>query len=171
MIRVAPRKVLIGASAATFVVAASFVAPWEGLYTRPYRDIVGVLTVCYGETEGVKPSDVYTPAQCRQMLADKLPRYYGEIAQCWGQGVENILTDNMRVAFTSGAYNFGSAGFCRSSMIRHLERAAMESGSSRRDSLRDACHALRLYNRAGGRVVRGLDSRRRAEEKLCLEGL
>lgn len=34
-----------------------------------------------------------------------------------------------------------------------------------------ACHALRLYNRAGGKVVRGLDDRRRAEEKFCLEGL
>jgi lysozyme len=161
MIRPVPRKVLIGASAATFVAAAAFIAPWEGLYTRPYRDIVGVLTVCYGETEGVKPTDSYTPAQCREMLSAKLPRYYNEIAQCWGQDVENILTDNMRVAFVSGAYNFGSGGFCKSSMVRALKQGDRKG----------ACHALRLYNRAGGRVVKGLDNRRRAEEKLCLEGL
>lgn len=162
MIRIVPRKVLIGATAATFVAAAAFVSPWEGLYTRPYRDLVGVVTVCYGETEGVKMTDATrTPEQCKQMLADKLPRYYGEIAQCWGQDVEDRLTDNMRVAFVSGAYNFGSGAFCRSTMVRRLKTG----------DRRGACHALRLYNRAGGRVVKGLDNRRKAEEALCLKGL
>jgi lysozyme len=148
-------------AAAVAIATAAFVAPWEGLYTKPYRDMVGVLTVCYGETEGVKPSDRYTPQQCSDMLAKKLPRYYAEISSCWGQEIEARLTDNMRVAFTSGAYNFGSGAFCKSSMVR-----ALEAGDFRK-----ACHALRLYNRAGGRVVRGLDNRRKAEEKLCLDGL
>lgn len=160
--RPARKRVAIGATAAVMAATAAFVAPWEGLFTKPYRDIVGVVTVCYGETEGVKMTDApRTPQQCRDMLAAKLPRYYGEIAECWGPEVEAKLTDNMRVAFTSGAYNFGSGAFCRSSMVRLLKAG----------DLRGACHALRLYNRAGGRVVRGLDNRRRAEEKLCLEGL
>lgn len=146
--------------AAVAVAAAAFVAPWEGLFTHPYRDIVGVVTWCYGETEG-KPKASYTPQECRDLLASKLPRYYAEISACWGPAVEAKLTDNMRVAFTSGAYNFGSGAFCKSSMVRELRAGDFKS----------ACHALRLYNRAGGRVVKGLDNRRRAEEKLCLEGL
>lgn len=158
--RAPTRKEIIGASAAVMAATAAFVAPWEGLFTKPYRDIVGVVTWCYGETEG-RPKASYTPQECRDMLAAKLPRYYSEIAECWGPAVEARLTDNMRVAFTSGAYNFGSGAFCRSSMVRLLKAG----------DLRGACHALRLYNRAGGRVVRGLDNRRRAEEKLCLEGL
>lgn len=148
----------LGTAAA--IAAAAFVAPWEGLFTRPYRDIVGVVTWCYGETEG-KPKTSYAPQECRDLLASKLPRYYSEISACWGPDVEKKLTDNMRVAFTSGAYNFGSGAFCKSSMVRELKAG----------DFRAACHALRLYNRAGGRVVKGLDNRRRAEEKLCLEGL
>lgn len=148
-------------AAAVAAAAAAFVAPWEGLYTKPYRDMVGVLTVCYGETEGVKASDRYTPAQCRKMLAEKLPRYYSEISACWGPEVEKRLTNNMRIAFTSGAYNFGSGAFCKSSMVR-----ALKAGNRRK-----ACDALLLYNRAGGRVVRGLVNRRKAERKLCLEGI
>jgi hypothetical protein len=35
--------------------------------------------------------------QCRDLLASKLPRYYGEVAACWGQKVEDRLTDNMRI--------------------------------------------------------------------------
>lgn len=160
MIRAVPRKVLIAASAATFVAAAAFVTPWEGVYLRPYDDIVGVRTVCSGETENVQERR-YTPEECKALLASKLPRYYGEIAECWGQDIENRLTDNMRVAFVSGAYNFGSGAFCKSSMVRLLKAG----------DFKGACHALRLYNRAGGRVVKGLDNRRRDEEKLCLKGL
>lgn len=159
-----PTRKKVGAVAAASVMAATaaFVAPWEGLFTSPYRDIVGVVTVCYGETEGVKMTDApRTPQECREMLAKKLPRYYSEISACWGPEVERRLTDSMRVAFTSGAYNFGSGAFCRSSMVTLLKLG----------DLRGACHALRLYNRAGGRVVRGLDNRRKAEEKLCLEGI
>lgn len=154
-------RVRIAATAAVMAATAAFVAPWEGLFTRPYRDIVGVVTVCYGETEGVKMTDApRTPQQCKDMLANKLPRYYGEIAQCWGQDVEDILSTEERIAYTSGAYNFGSGAFCKSSMVRMLKV----------NDRVGACHALRLYNRAGGRVVKGLDNRRRAEEKLCLQG-
>jgi lysozyme len=154
----AKKGVALGAGAA--MLAAAFVAPWEGLFTRPYRDIVGVVTVCYGETENVEQR-YYPPQECKDLLATKLPRYYAEISSCWGPEVEVTLTDNMRVAFVSGAYNFGSYAFCNSSMVR-----ALKAGDRRA-----ACHALRLYNRAGGRVVKGLDNRRKAEEKLCLEGL
>lgn len=150
------------AGAAVMLAAAAFVAPWEGLFTHPYRDIVGVVTVCYGETEGVKMTDApRTPEQCKQMLADKLPRYYNEISACFGPEIEAKLTDNQRIAFTSAAYNFGSGAFCHSRMLARL----------RAGDMRGACDSLLLYDHAGGRVVQGLANRRRAERKLCLEGL
>ena len=145
---------------AVAIAAAAFITPWEGVFLHPYRDIVGVPTWCIGETEG-KPKASYTVAECKALLASKLPRYYSEISACWGDKVEAVISDNERVAYLSGAYNFGSGAFCKSSMVRLL-KAGDRVG---------ACHALRLYNRAGGRVVKGLDNRRRAEEKLCLEGL
>lgn len=146
--------------AAALAGAVSFIAPWEGLYTRPYKDIVGVVTWCYGETEG-KPKAQYTKKECDDLLKRKLPRYYSEVSACWGPDIEAKLTDPMRIAFLSGAYNFGSGAFCKSSMVTRL----------RLGDFTGACDALLLYNRAGGRVVRGLVNRREAERKLCLEGI
>ncbi len=143
------------------VACASFVAGWEGYYPRPYRDIVGVLTVCYGETEGIKATDNFTKEQCKSKLALKLPRYWFEIERCMGPAVVAKLTDNMKVAFTSGAYNFGSGAFCKSSIVRRLKAGDYEG----------ACEALLAFNRAGGRVVRGLVNRRNAEYEVCMKGV
>ena len=160
MAKITRKRAGIAATAAVMAATAAFVAPWEGLFTRPYKDIVGVVTWCYGETEGT-PKASYTPQECREMLAAKLPRYYSEISACWGPEIEAKLTDKMRVAFTSGAYNFGSGAFCRSTMLARLKAG----------DFRGACDALMLYVRAGGKVVRGLVNRRTAERKLCIEGL
>jgi lysozyme len=52
--------------------AVALVGAWEGLRTKAYRDAVGVPTVCYGETRGVRMGDRYTVEQCKVMLGDGL---------------------------------------------------------------------------------------------------
>lgn len=71
------------------------------------------------------------------------------------------ITDNMHKAFISVSYNICVHGFCNSTMARRVNAG----------NFRGACDALLAWNRAGGRVIKGLDNRRRAERKLCLEGL
>jgi lysozyme len=141
------------------LICVACVAPWEGLWTtaKPDRLAYNIPTVCYGETEGVKIGDHYTKEQCADMLAAKLPRYNAEISKC----IHVPISDKTRAAFVSFAYNVGSGGFCRSSAARRLN-----AGDSR-----GACDALMVWNRAGGRVVKGLTNRRAAERKLCLEGI
>lgn len=56
-------------------VAVPLIAKWEGLRTEAYRDIVGVWTVCYGETKGVRPGDLYSKAECDAMLAREVLAY------------------------------------------------------------------------------------------------
>jgi len=46
-------------------------------------------------------------------------------------------------------------------MARHLNAGNIPS----------ACNALLMWNKAGGRVVKGLDNRRKQERALCPEGL
>lgn len=154
------RKVGAIASAGVIAGTVAFVAPWEGLATRPYRDIVNKLTWCFGETEG-RPKEKYTPLECSNLLAARIQDYYGPISACWGPEVEARMTDTMRIAFTSSAYNFGTGAFCNSSMVRRLRDGDFIA----------ACDALMLYVRAGGRVIKGLVNRRSAERKLCLQGL
>jgi Phage-related lysozyme (muraminidase) len=144
------------AGAAVFVACVSLCAGFEGLSTTAYEDKLAynIPTVCYGETEGVKLSDRYTPAECKQMLAKKLPRYWDEINPC----IKVRVTNNQIVAFTDFAYNVGSGGFCKSSLLKKLNAGDYVG----------ACNGLMAWDMAGGVHVRGLARRRAAERDWCL---
>lgn len=154
------RKVGIGLAGA-IAIAVPVTAQFEGLWLTAKVDTIGTgrpVTWCYGETEGpVKVGQRFTKKQCDDMLAAKLPRYANEIAKC----IKVDISDKTRAAFISFAYNVGSAGFCRSTAARKLNAG----------DTRGACDALMAWNRAQGRVVRGLTNRRTMERKMCLEGI
>lgn len=143
--------------AATWLtVCATFVGGFEGLALKAYPDRLahGLPTVCYGETEGVKLGDHYTKEQCTDMLANKLPRYWNEIAP----SIKVKVSDNEKIAYTSFAYNVGSGAFRKSSMVRKLN-AGDHKG---------ACDALLAYDMASGKHINGLKRRRVAERAICL---
>lgn len=151
------KKVVTGSVFVAAVVASlTLIKPWEGRELVPYYDIVNVLTWCDGETKGV-PKARYTDAECDVILAKSVYQYEAQIRPC----LPPVLPDETRGAFISAAYNIGPGAFCRSSMSR-LAKAG---------DLRGACNALLAWNKAGGRVVRGLVNRRAAERALCLKGL
>lgn len=152
------RRVTI--SAATIAAVSAAVVPtvqvWEGLRTLPYRDVVGVLTVCYGETEGVENRQ-YSPAECSDMLNDRLIQdYYMPLVQCGGQAFVDAPI-RVQAMFTSLAYNVGT-GICNSTTFDYL----------RAGDYTTACNRLALYNKAGGRVWQGLVNRREDERRKCL---
>lgn len=149
-----PLAALIGTGAAAALVA--LVGAWEGKSNDPYRDIVGVWTVCYGETQA--PMRRYTDKECSDMLATRLADYAGPVLQ---RNPELAGHDNQVIAASSLAYNIGAANYAKSTVARRF---------SVRD-WRGACDAFLMWNRAGGRVVKGLDNRRRAERAVCLKGL
>jgi len=67
------------------------------------------------------------------------------------------MTSYQWAAFTSLAFNVGVPTFCRSSVARKANAGDMAG----------ACKAIGLYVYAGGKVVRGLQNRRKAEIALC----
>lgn len=145
--------------AGVLAAAAAFVGPWEGLETRAYRDIVGVWTICYGHTEGVRPGDASTPEACASLLATDLAAYHARLAACI-PGLP-AQPEPVQVALVSWAYNVGTGAACASTLAR-LANAA---------DWRGACDQLPRWNRAGGKVVNGLTRRRAAEQALCLSGV
>ena len=147
------RGKLAGAALAS---AVAFVGAWEGLKLTPYLDLVGVKTVCYGETRGIE-ARAYTKAECDAMLAQGLQDFDAGLAKC----VRRDIPDPMRVALVSWAYNVGTGAACRSTLIRLVNEGR----------LRDACNELPKWNRAGGVPVRGLTNRRMEERRLCLSAL
>lgn len=151
---------LVGAA---MLLALQFIGDWEGLELKAYRDIVGVWTICYGETRGVEAGDTATKAECDTQLAVALKDYNDGLNRC----LTAPLPDKVRVAFVSWAYNVGLGNACG----RTGGRPSTLVRKANAGDLRGACDQLLVWNRAGGRVVQGLTNRRKAEHALCLEGL
>lgn len=144
------------ATAGVLAAAAISVAAYEGLYTSPYLDIVGVRTWCYGETEGT-PKAKYTPGECRHLLENRLVVYDKQMTAC----LHREIPDSMHIAFISASYNIGVYAFCHSSMARKVNDG----------DLRGACDALLSWDRAGGREIKGLHNRRVSERAICLRDI
>ncbi|WP_082640445.1 lysozyme [Aureimonas sp. N4] len=134
------------------------IGTWEGVRTVAYPDIVGVPTVCFGETRGVKMGDRYTLEECRVMLGEGVKQFEAGMRACLTN--PDAIPDKPYAAMVSVTYNIGTAGFCNSSMARRLNAG----------DIKGACDALLAWNKAGGRVVAGLTNRRQDERRLCLEG-
>lgn len=150
------RTRLAGAAAAG---AIALVGAWEGLRMTAYPDIVGVPTVCYGETRGVRLGDRHSRADCDAMLLASLKRHEAGMRKCLR--APDRIPGKSYIAFVSLTYNIGVSAFCRSTAARRLNAG----------DVRGACEAATWFNKAGGRRVRGLVNRRLAEHDLCLEGL
>lgn len=142
-------------------VAVPLIAKWEGLRTEAYQDIVGVWTVCFGETKGVGPGDSYTKAECRAMLAREVLEYRsGWHGYLTAETLAERLHAPRDAAFTSLAYNAGVRAIGRSTATRRLNAGRIAG----------ACDAITWWNKAGQRVVRGLVRRRQHEYRLCMRG-
>ncbi|MDQ2080463.1 lysozyme [Xanthobacteraceae bacterium Astr-EGSB] len=149
-------------AAAVMMAAAAFITPWEGVRLTTYKDIVGVDTVCIGETDKAAVAEgkrrAYTPTECRDMLVRRLPDYDTGFMRCVTRA---DIPVSVHVAGISLAYNVGTGAVCKSTFVRLVNAGDFAA----------ACDALLMFNRAGGRVVKGLDNRRRAERDYCLAGL
>lgn len=153
------KKVTAGAAAVVIATATPFIAKWEGLETTAYRDIVGVPTVCYGETRGVKMGDTYTKEQCMDMLKVAVGDYYRKIEPCM---TNKDIPVGVQASILELAYNVGTGAACKSTMMRLANQG----------KYKEACRELDKWVKAGGQTVRGLQNRR-ADSKinLCLKGL
>ena len=150
-------KGLIAGSVALVALATGTISHFEGRELRAYQDIVGVWTICDGETKGVERGDVASPVECDAMLARNLRSYEAGLDRC----LTGFVPGKSKVAFLSWTYNVGVGAACGSTLVRKVNAG----------DLVGACNELLKWNRAGGRVVRGLTLRREAERTMCLEGI
>lgn len=147
-------KTVGGAGIAAALIA--LVAQWEGKSNDPYEDplVRGLFTVCYGETNA--PMRRYTDAECEAMLADSLDKYAKTVKELTPR-----LKGNQLIAATSLSYNIGGTNYARSTARKRFNRGDLKGG----------CEAILWWNRAGGRVVKGLQNRRAAEYRVCVADL
>lgn len=150
--------------------AVKIIQPWEGRSLKAYYDSLAkppVWTICDGDTNNVKPGMVETPDGCDKRLATKLVKdYRAPLVKCTGNWDDRPLA--WRAAMISLAWNIGTGGACNSSAFKLAQVG----------KYRESCEAATAWNKAGGKVLRGLvlrremgDENRIGEAELCVSGL
>jgi lysozyme len=135
-------------------VALVGLAVHEGYRENAYLDIVGIPTIGYGTTEGVKLGDLTDPIKALQRALSDMQKFEGAIKQC----VSVPLHQHEYDAFLSLSYNIGARAFCNSTLVRKLNAY----------DYKGACDEILRWNKAGGRVINGLTIRRQKEHQQCL---
>ena len=143
----------IGALGISATVLVS-IALHEGYREKAYQDAVGVATVGYGETTGVRMGDRTTPERALVQLLKSTEKHAGAIRQC----IKVPLYQHEFDAYVSLAYNIGPGNFCRSTLVKKLN-AGDYTG---------ACQEIKRWNKAGGKVLAGLTKRRQKDYRLCM---
>lgn len=146
-------------TAGVATIAVTLIGGYEGLRLNSYQDIVGVWTVCYGETKDVHRGIIFTKVECDQQFANRLIDFEQEMRKCLTH--PDDVPIKPYIAFLSLSYNIGSKAFCRSSVAAAANRGDYVA----------ACQNLLKFDRAGGRVVDGLRQRRESEDEFCKSGV
>jgi lysozyme len=130
----------------------------EGVRTKPYRCPAGLWTVGVGHLIGDGKSlpdswnRTFTLEEVYAILAADVNRFE--------RGVERFvpvtLTQGQFDCLVSFSFNLG---------LGTLQRSTIRQALLRGDKVM-AMQSLRKYNKAGGKVLKGLDNRRKDEEKL-----
>jgi lysozyme len=132
----------------------------EGVRTKPYRCPAGLWTVGVGHLigDGLTLPDSWN----RTFSLEEVYAILATDVRKFELGVEryiNIeLTQNQFDALVSFAFNLGLGTLQRSTLRAKLNRGDKEG----------AIESLLKYNKAGGKVLKGLDNRRKDEAALFM---
>ena len=133
---------------------------FEGKRLTAYDDGVGVWTIGFGTTVypngiKVKKGDTCTEAQAKAYMAHDLKKFEATV----NKAVTVQLNQNQFDALVSLTYNIGSGAFKNSTLLKKLN-AKDYTG---------AADQFLVWNKGGGKVLKGLVSRRDAERALFLK--
>ena len=133
---------------------------WEGCKLTAYQDVAGVWTIGYGTTAnagvGIEPHEgmTITQAQADELLHKTLDKF----APAVFSRITVPVTSNEFGACLLLSYNIGLGAFAKSTVLRELNKGNKAGASA----------AFHMWNKAGGKVVKGLVARRAAEAELFM---
>lgn len=136
----------------------ALIKKFEGCKLKAYRCPANVLTIGYGNTfyeDGtkVKEGDIITQQRAEELAKFIIDQFAVTIAPF----ILKPLNENQFSACVSLAYNIGTGNFKKSSVFKKLNINANDS---------TIADSFRLWNKGGGKVLRGLVNRREAEIQL-----
>lgn len=129
---------------------------YESCKLEAYKDSVGVWTIGWGTTKGVKPGMKITQAEADRLLAKDL---YDEFEPGVRDAIKVPYSQAQFDACVSFAYNLGVGAFQSSTLLKMLNA----------DNPKGAADQFKRWTLAGGVSLLGL-RRRRAAESLVFQG-
>lgn len=124
---------------------------FEGLRLKSYLDPVGVATIGYGHTKGVRLNDPeITEYDANRLLAEDLVLYEKAVNEM----VEVSVSQNQFDALISFSFNLGIGALRGSTLLKKLNAGETCSNEFLR------------WNMAGGKAIPGLARRRQAEKRM-----
>ena len=147
------------------------IARWEGLHEQkdgmvyPYLDTLPtkpIWTIGYGFTriDGVRvtpDTGPFTHAQCKELLLNEVNHTYAPLVR---RALDIDLPDDSFSALVSFCFNLGIGNLRSSTLLRRVNAGSHE----------DVPAQFLRWNKAGGKVYRGLTRRRQAEAALFMQG-
>lgn len=137
----------------------ALIKQFEGCKLTAYQDSVGIWTIGYGWTQPVDGKPIRAGMTIKQETAERLLKtglvsYESDVSRLVKVGVTQGQFDAL-VSFT---YNLGARSLSTSTLLRKINAG---------DYAGAADEFLR-WNKAGGKVLKGLTRRREAERALFL---
>lgn len=138
-------------------VGVDLISSFEDTKLEAYDDGVGVWTIGIGTTiypngVKVKKGDVCTLEQAKSYFANDLNRFESSVNNL----VKVPLSQNQFDALVSLVYNIGSGNFGSSTLLKKLNVKDYQG----------AADQFLVWNKGGGKVLKGLVRRREAERAL-----
>ena len=138
----------------------NLLAELEGVVLNPYKDSVGIPTIGIGSTyyeDGTKVTmkdKAITKERAIQLAKNVVKSFEARVNEV----ILLPMTQNQFDAMVLLCYNIGESGFARSSVVRNFNAG----------NLQKAADSFLLWNKAGGKVSKGLTNRRQKERNLFL---
>lgn len=132
----------------------SLIKKFEGCELESYQDSVGVWTIGFGHTKGVRQGQSITKDEALAMLDEELIEYEEYVEKL----VEVPLNQDQFDALVCWVYNLGPTNLATSTLLYKLNKGQYD----------DVPSEIKRWNKAGGEVLKGLVRRREAEALLFL---
>lgn len=125
---------------------------FEGYRSTAYNDGVGVYTIGYGHTKGVKKGDTITKEKAEAYLRQDLK----DAENAVNKYVKVALNQNQFDALVSFTFNLGAGNLMKSTLLKYLNASNYQKASQE----------FPKWVNAGGKKLQGLVTRRAKEVEL-----
>lgn len=138
-----------------------FIKSWEGFYSTPYFDEVGVKTLGYGMTgEEIEGLTSVTEGQASEMLKGLVNNKYAPVIKQDLDSKGIVLNQNEFDALVSFAYNCGTSGLLGSTLYKNVVAGVRDSDTITAN--------FQAWSNGGGQRIEGLYRRRTKEAAMFL---